>query len=115
MLQGRQTPHLLAQHRTDAVEDQFPLLQEPIEIPIEEVGDRLRYDFQGQWIARIAGNEPLPGGRRSAEPLVGEQVLRSLFVHSGETERAHRRAHPFQRPHLLGLLTAGEQHAALVG
>src|SRR3989440_4689834 len=75
VLQGREPPHLLAQHWSDAVEDQFPLLQEAIEISPEEVGDYLRHDLQGQGIARVAGHEALPGSWRAAEFLVAEQRL----------------------------------------
>src|SRR5438132_8668439 len=38
VLQGREPPHLLAQQRSDAVEDQFPLLQKAVEVSPEEVG-----------------------------------------------------------------------------
>ena len=81
VLQGREPPHLLAQHRADAVEDQFPLLQKAVEIPTEEVGDSLRHDFQGQRIARVAGREALPGGRCTAKSPVAEQLLGGLVVH----------------------------------
>ncbi len=114
VFQRSEPPHLLAQHRSDAVEDQFPFLQEPVEIPIEEFQDRLRHDLEGQGIACVAGHQSLPGGRRAAESFVAEQVLCGLFVHPGEAQRAHQRAHPLQRLNFLGFLTAGEQHAALV-
>ncbi|HEX6554367.1 MAG TPA: hypothetical protein VF026_16500 [Ktedonobacteraceae bacterium] len=114
MLQGREPPHLLAQHRSDAVEDQLPLLEEAIEISTEEVGDRLRHDFQGQGIARVAGHQAPPGNGRAAELLVAEQRLSGLLVHPSETQRAHRGASAFQRLNFLGLLAGGEQHAALV-
>ncbi|HEX6478204.1 MAG TPA: hypothetical protein VF043_05120 [Ktedonobacteraceae bacterium] len=115
MFQGREPPHLLAQHGSDAVEDQFPFVQEAVEIPIKEVGDGLPHDLEGQGIARVAGHQSPPGGRRTAELLVAEQVLRCLFIHPPETQRAHDRAHPLQRLNFPGLLAAGEQHAALVG
>ncbi len=94
VFQGREPPHLLAQHRSDAVEDQLPFLKKPVEIATEEVGDRLRHDLEGQRIARVAAHEPVPGGRRAAESLVAEQVVRGLLVHPSETQRAHRGAHP---------------------
>src|SRR6059036_2855646 len=65
VLQGREPPHLLAQHRADAVEDQFPFLQKAVEIATEEVGDSLGHDLEGERIARIAAHEPLPGKRLS--------------------------------------------------
>ena len=86
VLQGREPPHLLAQHRPDAVEDQFPLLQEAVEIATEEVADRLRHDFQGQGIAHVASHEALPGSGGTAQLLVAEQLLRCLFVNPGKTQ-----------------------------
>ena len=86
MFQRREPSHLLAQHRPDAVEDQFPLLQEAVEIATEEVADRLRHDFQGQGIAHVASHEALPGSGGTAQLLVAEQLLRCLFVNPGKTQ-----------------------------
>ncbi|TMC85272.1 MAG: hypothetical protein E6J22_20270, partial [Chloroflexi bacterium] len=114
-LQRRQTPHLLAQHRPDPIEGQFPFLEEAIEIFAEEVGDRLPHDLEGQRIARVAGDEALPGSRRADQSLVGEQLSHGLFVQPYQAQRAHRPACPFQRFDLPGLLAGGQQHTALVG
>ena len=115
IFQRREPPHLLTQHRADAVEDQFPFAQETVEISIEEVGDGLRHDFQGQRIARIAGHQALPGGRPTAESLVGEQDTGALFVHPQQAQRAHRGASAFQRFDLPRPLPGGQQHTAVVG
>ena len=116
VLQGREPPHLLAQHRADAVEDQFPFLQEAVEISTEEVGDRLRHDLEGQGIARVAGHEALPGSRCAARvPCRRAGHGRSVRPAPPGAASAPGSAVPSSGFDLPGLLAGGEQHAALVG
>jgi len=80
VLQLGETPHLLTQHRADAVEDQFAFLQEAVEIAPEEVEDRLPHDLEGQVITCVTGHQALPGERCAAQALVGEQDTSRRFV-----------------------------------
>ncbi len=95
VLQGREPPHLLAQHRADAVEDQLPFAQEAVNVATEKIQDGLRHDLEGERIARIAGHKPVPGNRCAAQSLVAEQLVGGLLVHPGQAQRAHRGAKPF--------------------
>ncbi len=80
----------------------------------EEIGDGLRHDIQGQWIAHVRFDEACLLLWGADQLVLGQQLLAGRGLQADQAQHAHRAAAALQRPQLSGFLPAGEQQAARV-
>ncbi len=96
LLGCREASELLVQQLAHTTKDHLALLQERRDLAPEQLHDGLRHDFEGQRIAHVQLDQPLPFGRSARDVLLRQQLRTGYGIQSVQAQGAYRHPTAFQ-------------------